>query len=360
MLEMLFSAGVAFSGFATGAHAIRVASVPREPENVTWRGQSTQEICVSFATPFDDMQWGDTCDEMTDMKQYVQRGSRGDIVIRKWYGRTGNNLFQVAHAVFIAKLSGASRVTTPRSGSIRQIFKLPESFDVEFDSEFRTRVKCSDDRGHWHFGTKCVGVERADYTAVLRKHVLPYLTGEARGACQAEESNRKHELVIHLRSGDLLMSGTHVESRFAPCSFFHLLTEQNLGFEHVRVITEPDRKHPFLKYFVNNRMNITVQSSKVFAIDACALIHAKHLALGSISWFAKALSLFSPNQTVYNPYGSCRKSQNHSEEHVCPGAKRVDYCVPGLGQYRKYSDKVDWMFHYPKENISKVLEQCLQ
>merc|ERR1719188_193888 len=346
MVEMLFPVGVAFSGFATGADAIRAAIVPRQQENVTWGGQPTNDICVRFVTPFEPILLGDTCDEDADMKQYVRQDAGSAIKISRWYGRTGNNLFQVVHALFIAKLSGASRVTTPGPGRVSEVFHLPKSFDVEFDSEFRARVKCRDDRHHSHFGTTCVGVRRSDYTEVLRTHVLPHMTP---GVCKAEASHLKRELVIHLRSGDLLKSGKHVQSRFAPCSFFHALTDQTMGFEQVRVITEADRKHPCLNYFAKNHMNITVQSSRVLAKDACALIHAKHLVLGSISSFPKALSLFNPNQTVYDPYGSCRKHQDyHSEELACRGGKLVEYCVPGIGEYRNYPEEIDWMTHFPK------------
>jgi len=288
-------------------------------------------------------------------------GSHGVVAIDRWYGRLGNNLLQVAHAIFTAKLSGQHRVTTPSGGErgIRRLFQLPPSFDVEPDSEFRTRVNCSENgdcpqSGHWCFKLECTGVTRSDYTGVLRKYVLPYLVDEAREECKQEASNTKHELVIHLRSGDLLDS-KHFQSTFAPCSFFDVLVEGNMKFERVRAITEPDLKHPCLKYFAENK-NVIVQSKSLEA-DACALMHAKHLGFGAFSTFSATLSLFNPNHvTLYDPISNC----NHGRAHECPFAKRVSYCIPGILEIRALKKKIDWMLHYPKRSITKDGEECFE
>jgi len=362
MPETLAFLGVALSICATGTHALLAASFPSQYGEVTWPGESSTDTCVEFKAPFEQIQTDSCFNGLPVLGKNTRQGLHRGIAIDQWFGRLGNNLMQVAHAIFAAKLSGQPRVTTPSGGElgIRRLFQLPLSFEVESDSDFRTRVNCSENEkdsnvGSTYYHLACIGTTRSDYTGVLRKYILPYLIDEARDACEQEASNTKVELVIHLRSGDLLNS-THFQSRFAPCSFFDVLVEQDITFERVRVITEPDLKHPCLEYFVEKKKNITVQSES-FSADACALMHADYLGLGSLSTFSAALSLFNPNHvTVYDPFRQC----HHIGAHDCPFAKRVRYCIPDIREIRTGSDKIDWMLHYPKENITKDGVQCFQ
>jgi hypothetical protein len=190
-------------------------------------------------------------------------------------------------------------------------------------------------------------------------YVLPYLIDEARDTCEQEALQTNVELVIHLRSGDLLNRTAGAQARFAPCSFFDALTEQDIKFERVRVITEPDLQHPCLTYFAKKRKDVTVQS-KSFAADACALMNADYLGFGAPSTFSAGLSLFNQNRvTVYVPTSRCQ----HDGVHDCPFGKTVRYCIPDgnvitNGTIRTSSGKIDWLLRYPVGKITKDGEEC--
>jgi len=222
-----------------------------------------------------------------------QRIHRGGIVVDEWYGRVGNNVYQVAHAIFAAKLSGKLRVDTPANGTLRELFNFPKTLDIEDDPEFQARVACKAKRSTYesHFYLyKCSGVRRSDYTNVLRTYLLPHLSDKARNTCTREEANTKRELVVHLRSGDILNDSTW-KGRMAPCSFVErVLSDRAVGsFERIRVITEPDRKHPCLNYFVANNISVDVQSESL-AADGCAFMHAEHILFTAKSTFSIGLN----------------------------------------------------------------------
>jgi hypothetical protein len=285
------------------------------------------------------------------MRQAIHNGS---VVMSRWVGRIGNNLHQIVYAIFTAKLSGMERVKPPGVGPISKLFDLPKSITIEPDAEFRSRASCSSLNEQYYY-VQCRGAKQADYTKVLQEYLVPHLNSESRDACKREVSNSERELVVHLRSGDLL-NNPHKKSAMAPCSFFDTLINREHGFRRLRVITEPDHRHPCLPLIAKTSVNTTVQSESL-AADACALMHADHLAIGADSTFSVALSWFNTRPvTIYDPFGKCRSA----EERMCPSGKRAMYCVPGIGTVRTGQDKVDWMLKYNSSLIRKGVEQCFE
>jgi len=216
-------------------------------------------------------------------------------------------------------------------------------------------------RGLIFFGIKCNGVRRSDYTNVLRTYLLPHLSDEARAACKREEltsENRRPELVIHLRSGDLLnptsKDANGKKGRMAPCSFVDKVLEDAQDLERVRIITEPDLKHPCLPILVEH--GALVQSESV-AADGCAFMYAEHLLFGAKSTFSEALSLFNPNPViVYDPFGCV----HHGTTDTCPRGRghAIKYCIPDMDQARSVESKMDWVIKYPRKNIYSEGAQC--
>jgi len=328
-------------------------------------------ICRGTPTPC-LTSFGMTTEQTTDIELETlvyesgcskQRAHTDSIVVDKWYGRVGNNLHQIVHAIFAAKMSGKSRVYTPLDwtfldGTIRQLFNFSDHFDIVNDEEFRHRVFCQERKKTHFFMIKCNGVRRSDYTNVLLTYLLPHLSDEARAACKREEAtseNRRPELVIHLRSGDLLNPTVGwQEGRMAPCSFVDKVLEDSQGLERIRVITEPDMKHPCLPILVEH--GALVQSESV-AADGCAFMYAEHLLLGAKSTFSEALSLFNPNPvTVYDPFGCV----HHGTTDTCPSGRghAIKYCIPDMDQARSVESKMDWVIQYPRKKIYSEGAQC--
>jgi len=327
---------------------------PHRNAGVNWHDGRTEHHYITFTEP-SDKATTHTCVTGDGEECYMRQSMYNDsVVVSRWFGRIGNNLHQIVYAIFTAKLAGKERVTPPRGGPMRQLFDLPESITIEPDSEFRTRVSCSF-RDERYYYVHCMGAARADYTKVVQEYLVPHLNSAARYACQREASSSKHELVVHLRSGDLLNS-THKKSAMAPCSFFDVLINREHGFRQVRIITEPDHRHPCLRSIANTSVNITVQSVSL-AADACAFMHADHLAMGADSTFSVALSWFNTRPvTIYDPFGKCLRAG----EHICPSGKRVMYCIPGVRAVRTGQDKVDWMLNYNSSRIRKDGDQCFE
>mmetsp|Transcript_4622 Transcript_4622/g.12136 ORF Transcript_4622/g.12136 Transcript_4622/m.12136 type:complete len:355 (-) Transcript_4622:386-1450(-) len=348
----LFYVGVTFGGCLTSARAIHASA----GDDGRCRGVVRTDIDTCFPD-------GGCCPRPVLLKE--------DVVVGDWYGRIGNNLIQVAHAIFVAKLSGKRSVTLPSSDvdhfgvptPIGQMFKFPQRLDIELDEEFKSRASCSESTGFYYL-LACRGVVRADYTSVLRAYVLPHLAPEARGACEREASNTKHELVIHLRSGDAMFRDPpHPQkSRFAPCAFFEAVADEaEVSFEGVRVITEPDQKHPCLGFFREKNWNFTVQSESLVA-DGCAFMHADHLAVGAKSTFSDALSMFNPNPvTLYDPFNCHKKKggQQCSKSGASSIVTRVDYCVDQIEKVRMQVDRTKWMLEYPRDHVLRDKVVCI-
>lgn len=355
----VFSLSVAFSGCLTGARAIHA--------NARDDGRCRGVVRTDIDTCFPD---GVCCPRPVVLKDATSRMMRpGTMVLSDWYGRIGNNLIQVAHTIFLAKLSGKLSVTLPDSDSdhfgvstpIRQMFKFPQRLDIEPDDEFKRRVSCSESQSFYYLLT-CQGLGRADYTNVLRTYVLPHLTDEARGTCEHEASNTKRELVIHLRSGDAMFRDPpHPQkSRFAPCAFFEAVADDAwVSFEGVRIITEPDRKHPCLGFFREKNWNVTVQSESLVA-DGCAFMHAGHLAIGAKSTFSDTLSLFNPHPvTLYDPFHCHKKKGGQQCSKSGTSSIRVDYCIDQIEKVRMPADRAKWMLDYPRGHVVRDKVVCI-
>mmetsp|Transcript_51809 Transcript_51809/g.138229 ORF Transcript_51809/g.138229 Transcript_51809/m.138229 type:complete len:367 (-) Transcript_51809:111-1211(-) len=275
------------------------------------------------------------------------------------YGRMGNHLYQFARLAFFAEVMNATALFPRRNSCIMDMFAFPERLEVlRSDPEFLSRVHCDVD-GSWD-GVHCTGQKRSDYVRVFRQYVLPYLVQEGQEVCDVEAGNTRRELTIHMRSGDLLIHTDHPQSRFAPCVFFEKVAH-DFNFTRLRIITEPDMAHPCIEVLQRSPspFEVTVQS-KSEVEDACALMYAKHLAVGAMSTFSIALHRFSPHATVqYDPFGPC-PTENTTEppEIPCSSTRSVSYCVDGIHQIRWGEDKVQWMLNYDPSTIRKTQEMC--
>jgi len=334
----------------------RVTSLRVDPgrrEGMTWHANATDHY-IRFTDSLGRPIAHKCVTEECYTKQTILNGV---LKVSHWRGRLGNGVHQIAHAIFTAKLLGLEHVAIPAGGDIRHLFYLPthgETFTISPDPEFRTRAKCSGDAKYYYY-VNCTGVKRSDYTNVMRQYMLSRLVPQARAACDKEATSVRRELVVHLRSGDLL-DAHHHQAAFAPCSFFDVLINQEPRFERVRIITERDRRHPCLSFIAKISSNVTVQSKTIEA-DACVLMHADHLALGAASTFSLALSWFNTRPvTIYDPFGKCERS----EDHECPSGKQATYCVPGLETVRMGNLKTNWMHGYDQSLIRKDGDQCFE
>jgi len=360
----LIPLSVVFSACTTGGRAVHVGGPPRYyKQNLSWHSDDPRDLCVNFGTLPGDVEPDTRLEDGSGCSK--QRIQTDGIIIDQWYGRVGNNVYQIAHAIFAAKLARKTKVNVPLEwtsldGSIRELFYFSDHFLIDEDEEFRTRVHCSERQGAHFYLYDCEGVVRSDYTKVLRTYLLPYLNDDARAVCKREQANTDRELVVHLRSGDLLDDSTR-KGRMAPCSFIEKVMEDPFVcpfFPRLRFITEPDRKHPCLNYFAKTNYKVEVQSKSI-AADACAIMYAKHLAYAAKSTFSMALNLFNPEPVaIYNPIGGCRNRKRHNVS--CPHGHDVMYCIPGMDYARDTDSKIDFVTNFPSEKLWRVGVGCLK
>jgi len=360
--DLVFLHGALFLSCARRVSSLRVD--PQENGVKQWYDSLADDHYIEFTTPSDQAA---PHSEEGRMRQSIKNRS---VVVSRWTGRLGNNLYQIVYAIFTAKLSRTEYVTPPvrgrilTKGQLYELFDLPRVLRIEPDDEFRARATCSS-RNDEYYRVLCTGATRADYTKVLREYILPHLKVEAREACNKEASKSARELVLHLRSGDLLtdefLYRPLKKASLAPCSFFDVLINQDPGFQQVRIITETvhhggQKTHPCLQYIAERNPNVTVQSDSL-AADACALMYADHLGLGAYSTFSIALSWFNPRPvTMYDPFGKCRRAGHP----ICQNGIKVSYCIPGIRSVRTGKEKFDWMLGYNGSLIRKDGEQCLE
>merc|ERR1719221_674612 len=135
---------------------------------------------------------------------------------------------------------GKTYVGYPKHGPLMDVFDLPTTLKIKPNPEIKNRAKCTELQKVDFKGPSCEGVSHEDHARVLLKYVTPHLNADARAACKFEASQNVRELIIHLRSGDLLENEHHFQSTFAPCSFFHKVIHEQ-KFRNVRIVTEADR-----------------------------------------------------------------------------------------------------------------------
>eukprot|EP00928_Gymnodinium_smaydae_P032032 TRINITY_DN23318_c0_g1_i2.p1 TRINITY_DN23318_c0_g1~~TRINITY_DN23318_c0_g1_i2.p1 ORF type:complete len:390 (-),score=40.53 TRINITY_DN23318_c0_g1_i2:2-1102(-) len=225
------------------------------------------------------------------------------VTITKWFGRTGNNLEQLAHAIIYAESIGAQRLvlpTVPKKRGIHELFDLPDAISIAPNASLRMNVSCSNarDGDATLFYMRCVGAKRSDYKHVLINYVKPYLRPEAKAAC-AKDGKGFDGLTLHLRAGDLLDS-KHPQARMLPCSFYGVVLRE-LGFTKLRLVSEPGKPSPCLQVLQRDKsVQVQLQSGSL-AEDACALMTAQHLTYG-LTTFAEAMALLNENlQSVAVP-----------------------------------------------------------
>jgi hypothetical protein len=85
------------------------------------------------------------------------------------------------------------------------------------------------------------------------------------------------------------------QTAYASCNFFDTIVADR-KFEEVRVVTEPDQSHPCIKLLKERlpSMNVSFHlHNHSVEEDACALMNAKYLAVGSWSTFSQTLEMFN-------------------------------------------------------------------
>jgi hypothetical protein len=92
-------------------------------------------------------------------------------------------------------------------------------------------------------------------------------------------------------------------------------------YQNLRIVTEPDQRHPCIKYMQNLtkhiKLSVTVESSSVLD-DACKLMWSRNLAVNSHSTFTRVFGTLLNTVCVnlYTPFPEYIQMADNSTESI--------------------------------------------
>eukprot|EP00746_Dinoflagellata_sp_MGD_P092091 gnl/MRDRNA2_/MRDRNA2_36457_c0_seq1.p1 gnl/MRDRNA2_/MRDRNA2_36457_c0~~gnl/MRDRNA2_/MRDRNA2_36457_c0_seq1.p1 ORF type:complete len:982 (+),score=123.89 gnl/MRDRNA2_/MRDRNA2_36457_c0_seq1:139-2946(+) len=228
-------------------------------------------------------------------------GSKHAFQIQEWFGRAGNNMWQIQTAILVAEAVDLKYVQLPPDGPVRQLFDLPQFLPVgKAVSNVARKQHCDleDDAGRykegnfdckysWYTRCKSTFAERdAAYVDILG----PYLRRDVIDACEAPTEGT---LTIHMRSGDKALSIPGVSGWKGggqpPCAFFHTVIDTGFNggpFKELQLVydSEAKEKNLCVEDIIRKHKDKTIHfPAGPIHFDACRVVKAKNLALAPSS-----------------------------------------------------------------------------
>ncbi len=287
------------------------------------------------------------------MRIRLDSGRTRRFVIRRWYGRAGNNMQQLLvlalHAEFFSGAMSVSRDDLVK-GKIGELF-LP--FSLHFGPQGRPEAPAVT-RRFFHFTERTfrsgnllragfspgllarrdslLSAERVRRNShrVARQHLRPHLT--------VIEPKRQADdrLVLHLRSGDIA-GLDHPTYLVNPLWYYRQLA---LLHQDVLVVTEPGRPHPLLEELRSLFGSIQITTGTM-AEDFTLLRCCRQLATSGVGTFAVAAALLSTELESFH----C--SDLYMSEHLNPAMLDPAYVrvrmirLPGFADcWRRSEDRI--------------------
>jgi len=233
--------------------------------------------------------------------------------IKEWRGRSGNNLRQLMSAIIFAEVNGIDSVLLPsRKGAIGSVLDLPQAIPIDVNPTLNATCHTTPHPLEDTFLMPICRVTLEDNRRAMLKYVKPLLSQRVVDAC-AEEKSDASVVTVHMRSGDLL-GRAEGQGKCAPCSYLNVIVNMH-KYDHIRIVTEPDLKHPCLHYSYNVT-SVQIQSSSMEK-DICAIMTASNLVHFSSSTFAKYFG-WVLNENLHRVYWPFPSSPEVGTDESCP------------------------------------------
>ena len=268
------------------------------------------------------------------------------ITIRRWYGRLGNNIQQIALALLYAERHRCHLITPehPLVAPVTHGQVKPWHRNVRLKNRFF----------YFKSGSSSTPDVDLDYHHVCDtihntalKHITPQLK------LQIGDPFDDDVLVIHLRGGDIFRAASHPGYVQNPLSFYDSLIQ---NFNKTILVCEAENTNP-IAAILASRPSVSIQSSSIEA-DFATLLRARNLAISGVGTFAMAAALCSPHlKALY-----C--SDRYMTEHLNPEMiRQADvFCMalgdqyPQVGQWSGDSIAQSLMLSY---QIQSPIFQCV-
>lgn len=315
--------------------------------------------------------------------------------ITKWNANLGNNLAQLMHAFWFAKVHEAKMVELPgpsfffeqvKAGArsqpiLNDRLRLALGHLERVDPSVRGGRHCDSVAGvkwdattgifsgrFWPYQThsSCPAASPQQHRAVMQEYVRKLLSAEL-GMCLREMESEEDVLTIHLRGGDLFQGSPDSTALpqlwwSPPCSMYSKIISEE-GYRRVLLITSPDRSHPCLEWLQAFKVGrsqdeapvqVSVQSASLLE-DVCKLMSAQNLVL-AYSTLSETLALLS--ERVRRLYGRTEFNLFRGQCLTLPGVALKQYGLQVDGRPESHArhgktlhDARQWMMTFPAEEI---------
>ncbi len=269
----------------------------------------------------------------------------------KAVGRLGNLLYSLCNAIKIS-ISSGSNIEIEKNKKNR-IFK---TFSLNYSKS--DNLSYSDFPAHNFFNKfKVLKTFGKEGVASLEEASL-FLRSEVRPMLNLPTTSVDHDVVIHIRSGDLFdlekfplslrPDWDHIQF---PFSFYKKVILDH-GFSRPLIVTESDFKNPVIELLKQEFPFISIQSSSIEE-DFSTLVHAPNLILSNSSFAFMAALLSETISKVFMPdfcFGIPTASKFSFFDPIFPESFVFDFVLYDCGDYYKILE------HYKKPEMLEVMK----
>lgn len=224
--------------------------------------------------------------------------------ITNWYGRMGNNIFQLSHALYLA-MKTKSTLEFPNHNIIKQNFfdfsngeeKL-QSYNSDFWDTNILRNKFND----FSYDEFC-----NLRPSILRDYILPLLPHD--------DLDLNYDIVIHLRGGDIFTHPVHPLYVQSPFSYFKKILD--VEKPNNAIIVCEDRKNPLIPLLLDSIPNCQINSNLLLE-DINIILNCKKLIIGGETSFSHLLAQASKKiEKVYCPVFEGFGKESYIGSDIC-------------------------------------------
>tara|TARA_X000001036_G_scaffold440125_1_gene494661 strand:- start:1617 stop:2570 length:954 start_codon:yes stop_codon:yes gene_type:complete len=270
----------------------------------------------------------------------------------KAIGRLGNLLYALCNAIKVSKANfGRIEIEKNKKNSIFKILHLDYSKSSNLTySDFPAQNFFNKSKVAKVFGKDCIASLK-ESSFFLRSEVKPLL--------KLTKVSPRHDVVIHIRSGDLFDFEKFPLSRRAewdhiqpPFSFYKKVILDH-GFSHPLIVTEPDFKNPVISLLQQEFPSISVQSKSIEE-DFSTLVQAPNLILSNSSFSFMAALASDTVSKVFLPdfcFGVPTSLKHSLFDPFVPEDFIFDFILYNCEDYYKVIE------HYKKPEMIRVMKE---
>ena len=258
------------------------------------------------------------------------------ITISGWYGRLGNNIWQIANALVYCEVNKYNFYCPPHP--------LINSFSVPFGMDVNGTTNFFENNNDFY-------VEEAVLNANRRKVLLEYflpnfkITPSDTPAFISDLVKRDDVVVAHVRGGDVFLGSPHSHYIQNPLWWYEYLLQR---YDKMVLVTEDDSNPVVSKLSCHPK--VICQSGSI-SEDFATLLSAQNLASGGFGTFVGMAAMCSNNIRVFH-------ATNYFEEDIkksldVPDIKYEEYQLKGYiaeGQWENTEAQREIMLKYPQSS----------